>query len=90
MTRVAREVGTEGKLGVQAQKKDIEGKWGEITDNVNIMVSRRSLSAMNLLCEALSKDTDRRACASRPMHVGQQPHVTSASVCSNHGGGYRW
>jgi len=39
VTRVAREVGTEGKLGVQAQKKDIEGKWAEITDNVNIMAN---------------------------------------------------
>lgn len=39
VTRVAREVGTEGKLGVQAQKKDIEGTWGEITDNVNIMAN---------------------------------------------------
>ena len=39
VTRVAREVGTEGKLGVQAQKKDIEGTWDEITDNVNIMAN---------------------------------------------------
>lgn len=39
MTRVAREVGTQGKLGVQAQKKDIRGKWAEITDNVNIMAN---------------------------------------------------
>ena len=39
VTRVAREVGTEGKLGVQAQKKDIKGKWAEITDNVNIMAN---------------------------------------------------
>ncbi|PWN21694.1 hypothetical protein BCV69DRAFT_152360 [Microstroma glucosiphilum] len=39
VTRVAREVGTEGKLGTQAQKKDIRGKWGEITDNVNIMAN---------------------------------------------------
>jgi len=39
VTRVAREVGTEGKLGVQAQKKDIKGTWGEITDNVNIMAN---------------------------------------------------
>lgn len=28
-----------GKLGVQAQKKDIRGKWAEITDNVNIMAN---------------------------------------------------
>lgn len=39
VTRVAREVGTQGKLGVQAQKKDIRGKWAEITDNVNIMAN---------------------------------------------------
>ena len=39
VTRVAREVGTKGKLGVQAQKKDIKGAWGEITDNVNIMAN---------------------------------------------------
>ncbi|UZJ55191.1 hypothetical protein CBS101457_004511 [Exobasidium rhododendri] len=39
VTRVAREVGTEGRLGVQAQKKDIEGTWGEITDNVNVMAT---------------------------------------------------
>jgi len=39
VTRVAREVGIEGKLGVQAQKKDIKGKWAEITDNVNVMAN---------------------------------------------------
>lgn len=39
VTRVAREVGTEGKLGVQAEAKDVKGKWAEITDNVNIMAN---------------------------------------------------
>ncbi|KAF9351563.1 hypothetical protein BGX26_010451 [Mortierella sp. AD094] len=37
VTRVAREVGTEGKLGVQAQVQDIRGTWKEITSNVNTM-----------------------------------------------------
>lgn len=31
VTRVAREVGTEGKLGVQAEVENIEGTWQEIT-----------------------------------------------------------
>ncbi|KAG2232028.1 hypothetical protein INT48_000583 [Thamnidium elegans] len=39
VTRVAMEVGTEGKLGVQAQVKDIEGLWRDITSNVNTMAS---------------------------------------------------
>ncbi|ORZ07220.1 hypothetical protein BCR41DRAFT_360209, partial [Lobosporangium transversale] len=39
VTRVAREVGTEGKLGVQAQVEDVRGTWKEITSNVNTMAS---------------------------------------------------
>ncbi|KAI9635269.1 two-component-like hybrid sensor histidine kinase 1 [Dioszegia hungarica] len=39
VTRVAREVGTEGKLGVQAEVGNVEGSWREITSNVNIMAS---------------------------------------------------
>ncbi|KAF7727029.1 hypothetical protein EC973_008076 [Apophysomyces ossiformis] len=39
VTRVAREVGTEGRLGVQAQVMDVEGVWREITNNVNTMAS---------------------------------------------------
>ncbi|KAF9432193.1 histidine kinase osmosensor [Entomortierella beljakovae] len=39
VTRVAREVGTEGKLGVQAQVDDVRGTWKEITSNVNTMAT---------------------------------------------------
>lgn len=39
VTRVAREVGTEGKLGVQAQVRDVKGTWKEITNNVNTMAA---------------------------------------------------
>ncbi|KAF9357973.1 histidine kinase osmosensor [Mortierella sp. NVP85] len=39
VTRVAREVGTEGKLGVQAQVQDVQGTWKEITSNVNTMAA---------------------------------------------------
>ncbi len=37
VTRVAREVGTEGKLGGQAQVQDVEGIWKDLTDNVNVL-----------------------------------------------------
>ena len=39
VTRVALEVGTEGKLGGQAQVKDVAGTWKDLTDNVNTMAA---------------------------------------------------
>ncbi|MES2957110.1 MAG: HAMP domain-containing protein [Pseudomonadota bacterium] len=39
VTRVAREVGTEGKLGGQAQVAGVGGTWKDLTDNVNFMAS---------------------------------------------------
>jgi len=39
VTRVAREVGTEGKLGGQAMVKGVGGTWKDLTDNVNMMAS---------------------------------------------------
>src|SRR5690349_4847938 len=39
VTRVAREVGTEGKLGGQAQVRGVAGTWKDLTDNVNMMAS---------------------------------------------------
>jgi signal transduction histidine kinase/HAMP domain-containing protein/CheY-like chemotaxis protein len=39
VTRVAREVGTEGKLGGQATVRGVAGTWKDLTDNVNVMAS---------------------------------------------------
>ncbi|HEY3782936.1 MAG TPA: HAMP domain-containing protein [Fimbriimonadaceae bacterium] len=39
VTRVAREVGTEGKLGGQAEVPGVSGTWKDLTDNVNFMAS---------------------------------------------------
>src|SRR5207248_1968726 len=39
VTRVAREVGTEGKLGGQAQVKGVAGTWKDLTDKVNLMAT---------------------------------------------------
>src|SRR5207253_3166828 len=40
VTRVAREVGTEGKLGGQAQVRGVAGTWKDLTDNVNLMAGQ--------------------------------------------------
>src|SRR2546421_10796108 len=37
VTRVAREVGTEGKLGGQAEVRGVSGTWKDLTENVNFM-----------------------------------------------------
>src|SRR5437899_1355710 len=39
VTRVAREVGTDGKLGGQAQVRGVAGTWKDLTDNVNLMAA---------------------------------------------------
>src|SRR4051794_13291203 len=39
VTRVARDVGTEGKLGGQANVKDVSGVWKDLTENVNVMAN---------------------------------------------------
>src|SRR5207248_7960091 len=39
VTRVAREVGTEGKLGGQADVRGVSGTWRDLTDNVNQMAA---------------------------------------------------
>ena len=48
VTRVAREVGTEGKLGGQAQVKGVSGTWKDLTDNVNFMASNLTAQVRNI------------------------------------------
>ncbi len=48
VTRVAREVGTEGKLGGQAQVKGVGGTWKDLTDNVNSMASNLTAQVRNI------------------------------------------
>src|SRR6185369_14916612 len=48
VTRVAREVGTEGKLGGQAQVKGVAGTWRDLTDNVNLMASNLTGQVRNI------------------------------------------
>ncbi len=48
VTRVAREVGTEGKLGGQAQVKGVAGMWKDLTDNVNFMAANLTSQVRNI------------------------------------------
>src|SRR2546425_2590123 len=48
VTRVAREVGSEGKLGGQAEVRGVAGTWKALTDNVNSMVSNLPAQVRNI------------------------------------------
>src|SRR4029077_11782889 len=53
VTRVAREVGTEGKLGGQAEVRGVAGTWKGLTDNVNSMATNRT-SQVRTIAEVTS------------------------------------
>src|SRR5712691_4655417 len=48
VTRVAREVGTEGRLGGQAEVRDVAGTWKDLTDSVNAMASNLTDQVRNI------------------------------------------
>ncbi|HEX2933272.1 MAG TPA: HAMP domain-containing protein [Candidatus Binatia bacterium] len=48
VTRVAREVGTEGKLGGQAQVRDVSGVWKDLTESVNMMAGNLTAQVRNI------------------------------------------
>src|SRR5688500_11039946 len=48
VTRVAREVGTAGKLGGQADVPGVAGTWKDLTDNVNFMAGNRTTQVRNI------------------------------------------
>src|SRR5207245_2074544 len=48
VTRVAREVGTEGKLGGQAAVKGVAGVWKDLTDSVNLMANNLTAQVRNI------------------------------------------
>src|SRR5437879_4294049 len=48
VTRVAREVGSDGKLGGQAQVRGVGGVWKDLTDNVNFMAGNLTSQVRNI------------------------------------------
>lgn len=64
VTRLAREVGTEGRLGGQATVKNVAGTWKQLTDNVNVMASnvRMLFYCLRALIHLLVDTTSARYC----------------------------
>ncbi|MCP2340621.1 HAMP domain-containing protein [Actinomadura rupiterrae] len=54
VTRVAREVGTEGRLGGQAQVRGVSGTWKDLTESVNVMASNLTYQVRNIAQVATS------------------------------------
>src|SRR5258706_10885632 len=48
VTRVAREVGADGKLGGQAQVRDVSGVWKDLTESVNSMANNLTAQVRNI------------------------------------------
>ena len=69
MTRVAREVGTEGILGGQAEVPGVAGTWKDLTDSVNFMASNLTGQVRNIAQVATAvarRRPDARRSRSRP------------------------
>src|SRR5256714_5447851 len=73
VTRVAREVGTEGKLGGQAKVKGVAGTWKDLTENVNLM-------AGNLTAQARHKATAPTPVANGQLTKKITVHVKSETL----------
>src|SRR5207253_3026315 len=56
VTRVAREVGTEGRLGGQADVKGVAGTWKDLTDSVNFMAGNLTAQVRNIVAARRSSD----------------------------------
>ena len=82
VTRVAREVGTEGKLGGQAQVKGVSGTWRDLTDNVNFMASILTEQVRNI---ATSRPPSRTATSRR-----RSPSTSRARSSSSRTRSTRW
>ena len=79
VTRVAREVGTEGKLGGQADVKGVAGVWKDLTDNVNFMAGNLTTQVRNIaeVTTAVAKGD-----LSKKIHVNVQGEILSSRTRS--------
>src|SRR5207244_931612 len=80
VTRMAREVGTEGRLGGQAEVKGVAGTWKDLTDSVNSMASNLTGQMRNIadvtkavaagdLTRKITVDVNSDLCHQNPVHV---------------------
>ncbi|MCJ1309460.1 histidine kinase osmosensor [Agyrium rufum] len=80
VSKVAREVGTDGTLGGQANVQNVEGKWAELTNNVNIMASNLTAQVRGIsdVTQAIA-----RGDLSQKIHVHAQGEVLTLKVTIN-------
>ena len=83
VTRVAREVGTEGKLGGQAEVKGVAGTWKDLTDNVNQL-------AGNLTVQLRDVSQVATAIAERRPLARRSPSTRAARSCRSRTSSTRW
>ena len=84
VTRVAREVGTEGKLGGQADVQGVAGTWKDLTDSVNSMASNLTSQVRNIA------DVTTAVAQGRPLaqdHGGREGRDPRAEEHHQHDGG---
>ncbi len=84
MTRVAREVGTEGKLGGQADVQGVAGTWKDLTDSVNSMAGNLTGQVRNIA------DVTTAVADGRPVeedHGGREGRDPGAEEHHQHDGG---
>ena len=62
VTRVAKEVGTEGKLGGQAEVKGVSGTWKDLTDNVNGLAGNLTAQVRNIAKKVTTAVAQGRTC----------------------------
>ena len=81
VTRVAREVGTEGRLGGQAEVKGVSGTWKDLTDSVNSMAGNLTSQVRNIAdvtkavaAGDLSEEDHRRRQGRDPRAEGDHQH----------------
>jgi methyl-accepting chemotaxis protein len=69
VSRVAREVGTEGKLGGQAQVPEVDGVWKDLTNNVNTMAANLTGQVHSLIFVSFPFEVHNEKCQLHPHNV---------------------
>src|SRR5262249_44347610 len=80
VTRVAREVGTEGKLGGQAQVKGVAGTWKDLTDSVNSMADNLTSQVRNIAEGTTAVATGTRPARSPSTSLHDSPPIRIPST----------
>jgi HAMP domain-containing protein len=85
VTRVAREVGTDGKLGGQAQVPEVSGVWKDLTESVNLMASNLTAQVRNIsevTIAVASGDLSRKITVDVRGNPASKPSIRWSTSCA--------